>query len=202
MHFKIKALNNSGNFYEEKISYEYVNSPENYVKEDMRDSPFTSIIDYEMRDDGTRFKIRYFDIQKNKNQFRSTDGNVLLITFYIREGIFELTNLEEKKGDKGLKGLEISLIVISVIFFVIIIIIIIVCVIKKKNKRKRRKNKHRNNYYYNEYYQNNGNENKISEYDQNQQEIRIYNRRRPARINNDYIHNREHHFVNNNYNPK
>ena len=125
-----------------------------------------------------------------------------MIAFYIREGVVEITNLEEKKGDKGLKGWEISLIVISVIFFVIIIIIIIVCVIKKKNKRKRRKNKHRNNYYYNEYYQNNGNEDKISEYAQNQQEIRIYNRRRPAGINNDYIHNREHHFVNYNYNER
>ena len=64
MHFKIKALNNPSNFYEEKVSFEYVNSPENYVKEDMRDSPFSSNIDYEMRNDGTRFKIRYFDIQK------------------------------------------------------------------------------------------------------------------------------------------
>ena len=30
----------------------------------MRDSPFSSNIDYEMRNDGTKFKIRYFDIQK------------------------------------------------------------------------------------------------------------------------------------------
>lgn len=188
MHFKIKALNSVGNFYEEKASYQYISSKDNFIKDNMIDTSYRSQIDFETRDDGTRFRIRYFDITKNKNQFRSTDGSLLMIQFYIKEGVVEISNYEEKTDNK-LKPWEIALIVISVIIFIsLIIIIIIVCVVKKKKSRKNKKRKHKNNYYY---YNNNVNEN-ISELDDCPQEIRIYNRRRIDRNNDNcnYRNNR------------
>lgn len=190
MHFKIKALNIPGNFYEEKASYEYVISSEDFIKSELINVSFSSKIDFETRDEGTRFRIRYFAITKKSNQFRNTNGNLLIIAFYVKEGVVEITNYEEEKGEKKLKSWEIALIVISVIIFIVIVIVIIIYAVRKYKKRKKRRNKYKSDYNNNEYV-NDYNEN-ISEYDDYPQEIRIYNRHKHSRKHDDYYHRNDH----------
>ena len=130
MHFKIKALNNQNNFNQEKISYKYINSDFNFDFSDMNYVDFTSDIDFEENEDGTKYEIRYFDITKNKNEFGNTNGDLLLIGFYINEGYVEISNFKEE-AENELKDWMIVVIITSAIFGVVLILgIIIISVIK------------------------------------------------------------------------
>ena len=183
MHFQMKGLDSQNNFYEEKISYEYISSVDNYIKSDLKNVSLISSIEYETKEDGTKLRIRYFDITKKTNEFRNSNGNLLLIGYYVKEGVVEISNFpEEENEDNKLKDWIIVVIIISVIFFfVILIIIIIVCVIKKNddeyeikqkyNIKKRKKSKEKNN---------------IDELNEDNKEVTIYKK------NNSTINNKNH----------
>ena len=131
MHFKIKALNNQNNFNQEKISYKYINSDFNFDFTDMKDVNFNSDIDLEENEDRTKYEIRYFDIKKNKNEFGNTNGDLLLIGFYI-VGEVEISNLKEE-DENELKDWMIVVIITSAIFGVVLILSIIIISVIKAN---------------------------------------------------------------------
>ena len=131
MHFKIKALNNQNNFNQEKISYKYINSDFNFDFSDMNDVNFNSDIDLEENEDRTKYEIRYFDITKNKNEFGNTNGDLLLIGFYII-GEIEISNFKEE-DENELKDWMIVVIITSAIFGVVLILSIIIISVIKAN---------------------------------------------------------------------
>ena len=131
MHFKIKALNKPNNFYIEKVSYIYINSDFNFDFSDMNYVDFNSDIDFEENEDGTKYEIRYFDITKNKNEFGNTNGDLLLIGFYII-GEVEISNFKEE-DENELKDWMIVVIITSAIFGVVLILSIIIISVIKAN---------------------------------------------------------------------
>ena len=131
MHFKIKALNNQNNFNQEKISYKYINSDFNFDFSDMNDVNFNSDIDLEENEDRTKYEIRFFDITKNKNEFGNTNGDLLLIGFYII-GEVEISNFKEE-DENELKDWMIVVIITSAIFGVVLILSIIIISVIKAN---------------------------------------------------------------------
>ena len=132
MHFKIKALNKPNNFYIEKVSYIYINSDFNFDFSDMNYVDFNSDIDFEENEDGTKYEIRYFDITKNNNEFGNTNGDLLLIGFYINEGDVEISNFKEE-AENELKDWMIVVIITSAIFGVVLILSIIIISVIKAN---------------------------------------------------------------------
>ena len=131
MHFKIKALNNQNNFNQEKISYKYINSDFNFDFSDMKDIHFNSDIDLEENEDRTKYEIRYFDITKNRIEFGNTNGDLLLIGFYII-GEVEISNFKEE-DENELKDWMIVVIITSAIFGVVLILSIIIISVIKAN---------------------------------------------------------------------
>ena len=203
MHFKMKALDSEGNFYEEKVSYEYISTVENYVKNDLENVSLISTIEYETKDDGTKLRIRYFDIIKKANEFRNADGNLLLIGFYVKEGVVEISNFQEEKSENKLKDWEIVLIIISIIiFFVLLIIIIILCVIKNNKENYKIGKKYKEKHNFDELKENtkeviiykknnNSRQNKNSKLNENKKQNQTYQRQNNIKRNGKNLNNRK-----------
>ena len=114
MNFRIKALNTPGNFYKEKVSYKYINSQDDFSENNMIDVSLSSTSHIQSSYGGVLKKVRYFSITKKEKEFEDTNGDLLIIVFYIKEGVVEISNIDEieESGNK-LEGWAIGLIVAS-----------------------------------------------------------------------------------------
>ena len=114
INFRIKALNTPGNFYKEKVSYKYINSLDDFSESNMIDVSLSSTSHIQSSYGGVLKKVRYFSITKKEKEFEDTNGDLLIIVFYIKEGVVEISNIDEieESGNK-LEGWAIGLIVAS-----------------------------------------------------------------------------------------
>ena len=95
MHFKIRAENES--YIDEGIYYQYIGANAAFIVDGGK------FVKYDIKTDfaiigSKKYKIRYFTITKNKNEFRGTNGDLLIIEFYFDYGTIEITNTEEDEG--------------------------------------------------------------------------------------------------------
>lgn len=95
MYFKIKALKDK--YLEDRVYYEYIGANTPYDWQELKPVPYQIKTEEEIYIEKT-YLIRYFTITKNKNDFRQTNGNLLLIYFMIEEGEVEITNTEKDEG--------------------------------------------------------------------------------------------------------
>jgi hypothetical protein len=127
MHFKIKAL--EGTFLWSGINYQFISSTVGYSEPDLEYAQFSLKTTYETTPSGLRYQTKYFNIVKDKNKFRGTDGSLLLIYFMIDYGEVEITNTEEDEGKFETWKIVVIVVVIAV---AIIISIIIFCIRRKR----------------------------------------------------------------------
>jgi len=130
MYFKIKAEEYAFYDYEgyDGIYYQYIDGDHGYDERSLMFTKYQFKTNFEYIND-IKYKIQYFTIKKNKNEFRGTNGNLLLIYFMIDYGFVEITNTLEDEGK--LKTWEIVLIVIACVL-VVAFIIIYICYRRKK----------------------------------------------------------------------
>ena len=127
MHFKIKAL--EGTFLWSGVNYQFISSTVGYSEPDLEYAQFSLKTTYETTPSGLRYQTKYFNIVKDKNKFRGTDGSLLLIYFMIDYGEVEITNTEEDEGKFETWKIVVIVVVIAV---AIIISIIIFCIRRKR----------------------------------------------------------------------
>ena len=127
MHFKIKAL--EGTFLWSGVNYQFISSTVGYSEPDLEYAQFSLKTTYETTPSGLRYQTKYFNIVKDKNKFRGTDGSLLLIYFMIDYGEVEITNTEEDEGKFETWKIVVIVVVIAV---AIIIGIIIFCIRRKR----------------------------------------------------------------------
>ena len=94
MHFTIKV--NQDDFQLDKVSYKYIDSNDSNNDNNLKDT-FFKINFNEINEDGTVSLVKYFDITKNPNEFDGTNGDLLLIRFYINQGDVVISNFEERR---------------------------------------------------------------------------------------------------------
>ena len=95
MHFKIRAENES--YIDEGIYYQYIGANAAFIVDGGKFVKYDIKTDFEIIG-SKKYKIRYFTITKNKNEFRGTNGDLLIIEFYFDYGTIEITNTEEDEG--------------------------------------------------------------------------------------------------------
>ena len=127
MHFKIKAL--EGTFLWSGVNYQFISSTVGYSEPELEYAQFSLKTTYETTPSGLRYQTKYFNIVKDKNKFRGTDGSLLLIYFMIDYGEVEITNTEEDEGKFETWKIVVIVVVIAV---AIIISIIIFCIRRKR----------------------------------------------------------------------
>ena len=127
MHFKIKAL--EGTFLWSGVNYQFISSTVGYSEPDLEYAQFSLKTTYETTPSGLRYQTKYFNIVKDKDKFRGTDGSLLLIYFMIDYGEVEITNTEEDEGKFETWKIVVIVVVIAV---AIIISIIIFCIRRKR----------------------------------------------------------------------
>lgn len=96
MYFKIKAEENT--FLENGVYYEYIDGTYGYDENYLKKEFFQLETDSETYLNA-KYEIRYFTITKNKNDFRKTNGNLILIYFMIDHGKVVITNTEKDEGE-------------------------------------------------------------------------------------------------------
>ena len=95
MHFKIRAENES--YIDEGIYYQYIGANAAFIVDGGKFVKYDIKTDFEIIG-SKKYKIKYFTIKKNKNEFRGTNGDLLIIEFYFDYGTIEITNTEEDEG--------------------------------------------------------------------------------------------------------
>ena len=67
LHFKIKALDKSNNFIENKVDYSFAKSADSFSGDFKSTAKFESVTDYETNNN-TKYTIKYFNIKKRNQE--------------------------------------------------------------------------------------------------------------------------------------
>ena len=131
MYFKIKAV--KGQFYTNHryngIYYEYIDAKIGYKEADLKFVQYQFSTDFEYLP-SEDYEIKYFTITKRKSEFRGTNGELLLIYFWIYSGTVEITNTLEDEGK-----FETWKIVVIVVVIVVVLALIIGCYCYRRKKQ-------------------------------------------------------------------
>ena len=96
MYFKVKAL--EGNYNDDHANYVYIDS----IDEDPGEQYNTLFRDGEIETDenGAKYRIKYFTIEKKSDEIGDHNGNLLYIFIDIKPGIVDLTNTKKDGSSK------------------------------------------------------------------------------------------------------
>jgi len=126
INFKIKATTFNLNL----VKYYYINQLEDLNAHE--EILFISEFNPEKKENENNFEINYFKIVKNESEFKSNEGNYLVIFYYTSDFKAEITNIQENIQQNEEGGFNKYESIALVICAVIIIVIIFYCSCKDK----------------------------------------------------------------------
>ena len=130
LHFKIKVLDQEDTFLKEGVDYEFLKSFDDFSGSFNNSAPFETKKSRE-KNNNVKYITRYFNIKKKAE---NADGNYLVIAFYVKEGMVEISNTEKDESEIKFKTWVIIVIVVAVVV-VIGVGILLYCIKRKRELR-------------------------------------------------------------------